>query len=229
MTTTSSANGIWQRVCAIALFVLSVGAWIWAYNAALSPTLNLSIIVGAMVLVFPVIWLGRRALDQEPTIGRAEWVTTGVHAALMVLLGVSIVRAILTHQDWAGWLLPVPELIGRALAIVTGTAAGLAVLNLAVKGMGAPFAVALSQRLTGDWMYAWTRNPMVLATLACLLSVGIWLQSALFVLWVLVLVTPAWLYFVIVYEERELEIRFGEPYLRYKARTSLLFPRRPKA
>ena len=29
----------------------------------------------------------------------------------------------------------------------------------------------------------------------------------------------AWILFVRIYEERELEIRFGESYLRYKART----------
>jgi protein-S-isoprenylcysteine O-methyltransferase Ste14 len=69
---------------------------------------------------------------------------------------------------------------------------------------------------------------MVLGTLAFLVSLGIWYQSALFVVWVLVLVTPAWLFFVKVFEERELEIRFGESYLEYKARTPMLFPRRPK-
>jgi protein-S-isoprenylcysteine O-methyltransferase Ste14 len=77
-------------------------------------------------------------------------------------------------------------------------------------------------------LYAWTRNPMVLASLSLLLSLGIWFQSALFVLWALLLAAPALLYFVKVYEERELEIRFGESYLEYKARTPMLFPRRPR-
>jgi protein-S-isoprenylcysteine O-methyltransferase Ste14 len=114
------------------------------------------------------------------------------------------------------------------LVVITGTAALLTVINLALRGLGAPFAIALSKRLAVDWLYAWTRNPMVLATLACLLSLGIWFQSALFVLWVLLLVTPALLVFVKVYEERELEIRFGASYLEYKSRTPMLFPRRPR-
>jgi protein-S-isoprenylcysteine O-methyltransferase Ste14 len=46
---------------------------------------------------------------------------------------------------------------------------------------------------------------------------------------VLLLVTPALLTFVKVYEERELEIRFGVSYLEYKAKTPMLFPRKPKA
>lgn len=36
------------------------------------------------------------------------------------------------------------------------------------------------------------------------------------------------LFFVKVYEERELEIRFGASYLEYRARTPMLFPGKPK-
>ena len=100
--------------------------------------------------------------------------------------------------------------------------------NLALKGLGAPFAIALSRKLTVDWLYAWTRNPMVLAGLAFFLSLGIWFQSALFVLWVLILFAPALLFFVKVYEERELELRFGSLYLEYKSRTPMLWPRIPR-
>ncbi len=114
------------------------------------------------------------------------------------------------------------------LVIVTGGAALLSVMNLALKGLGAPFAVALSRKLAVDWLYAWTRNPMVLSTLALGLSLGVWFQSVLFMLWVLILVAPVLLVIVKVYEERELEIRFGASYLEYKSRTPLLFPRRPK-
>ena len=105
----------------------------------------------------------------------------------------------------------------------------LTVANLALRGLGAPFDIVLSRRLATDWMYTWTRNPMVLATLACLLSVGLWLQSGLFVAWVLILVTPAWVVYLKLYEERELEIRFGQSYREYKARTSFLWPRKPRA
>jgi protein-S-isoprenylcysteine O-methyltransferase Ste14 len=68
----------------------------------------------------------------------------------------------------------------------------------------------------------------VLALLAFLLSLGIWFQSALFILWVLILFAPAYLVFVKVYEERELEIRFGPSYLEYKSKTPMLLPRKPR-
>jgi protein-S-isoprenylcysteine O-methyltransferase Ste14 len=166
-------------------------------------------------------------LDRQPTMSRAVWMTTCVHFAMGILFFIPIIRALITHQDWSGSMLPIPVEIGLLLVIITGAASLLTVLNLALKGFGAPFYIALSRKLAADWLYAWTRNPMVLASLAFFLSLGIWFQSALFVLWVVILVSPALLVFVKVYEERELEIRFGASYLEYKSRTPMLFPRKP--
>ena len=165
---------------------------------------------------------------QTTATSRVAWITTFVHYAVGILFGVAIIRAVITYQDWAGWTLPIPLEIGLPLVIITGIATLLSVVNLALKGLGAPFAIALSKKLAVDWLYAWTRNPMVLAFLAFLLSLGIWFQSALFILWVLILFAPALLVFVKVYEERELEFRFGASYLEYKSRTPMLFPRRPR-
>jgi len=207
-------------------FILFI--WWWASSAQLSNATNLSIIVGGVLLIFPVVLLGRKILDRHQTTSRVAWITTFVHFAVMILLGVAISRAVTTHQDWSGWVLPVPAEIGSLLFIITGVASLLTVLNLALKGFGAPFFIALSQKLAVDWLYAWTRNPMVLASFAFFLSLGILFQSVLFVLWVLVVVVPALLFFVKVYEERELELRFGASYLEYKSRTPMLFPRRPR-
>jgi protein-S-isoprenylcysteine O-methyltransferase Ste14 len=213
------------KVVLLAIIWLS---WWWAMAAPLSSVMNLSIIVGGVLLVFPLVWLGRKILDRHPTISHAVWATTFVHFALGFLFGIPIIRAVTTYQDWPGWVLPIPSEIGLALVIITGAAVLLTVVNLALKGFGAPFFIALSRKLAAGWMYAWTRNPMVLAALCFLLSLGIWFQSALFVLWALILVSPALLFFLKVYEERELEIRFGASYLEYKSRTAMLFPRKPK-
>ncbi len=211
-----------------ALFVIPLLLWLWVFNRQFSNIVNLSIIVGGVLLVYPVVWLGRKMLDKLPTMSNAARITTLVHFALMILLGAAIIKAVTTHQDWSGWVLPVPVEIGRLLVLLTGAATLLTVVNLAIKGLGAPFAIALSRKLTVDWLYAWTRNPMVLATLAFLLALGIRFQSALFVLWVFILVAPVWLVFVKGYEERELEIRFGASYLKYKSKTPMLLPRRPR-
>jgi len=216
-----------QMVVKIVLLLLVWRLWLWVLDTPFSNTMILIIIVGALLLVYPIVWIGRRILDQEPTISRAEWITLFVQYGVGSLFGASIIRAMVTHQDWTGWRLPIPTEVGLALVIITGIATLISVINLALKGLGAPFAIALSQKLAVDWMYAWTRNPMVLAALTLLVSLGIWYQSTLFILWALFLFTPALLVFVKHFEERELEIRFGASYLEYKARTPFLFPRRP--
>ncbi|MGA2328826.1 MAG: hypothetical protein ABSH05_21320, partial [Bryobacteraceae bacterium] len=135
----------------IALLASSWFLWWWAFNTPLSNVMNLSIIVGGVLLVFPLVWLGRKIL------------ATFVQFALGNLFGVAIIRAVATHQDWSDWVLPVPAEIGLLLAIIAGAAFLLTVVNLALKGFGAPFFIALSRKLAADWLYAWTRNPMVLA------------------------------------------------------------------
>jgi protein-S-isoprenylcysteine O-methyltransferase Ste14 len=216
-----------ESLVRIALLTFMCYVFWWASIVSLSNVMNLSIIAGGVLLTFPLVWFGRKALDKRPTVSRAVWVTTFVHVGLGFTFGVPLVRALTTYQDWSGWVLPVPLEIGLALVIITGAASLLVVLNLALKGFGAP-GIALSRKLAVGWLYAWTRNPMVLAGVALFLSLGVWFQSALFVLWVLILFTPAILFFVKTYEERELELRFGASYLEYKSKTPMLFPRKPR-
>jgi protein-S-isoprenylcysteine O-methyltransferase Ste14 len=211
-----------------AIFGSTVLYWLWLPEQRFNNVVEVLMIVGGVVLVVPVVWLGRVLLGRDPGPRRLAWVTTFVHFSLLSLLGTAIIRAVVTYRDWPGWIIPIPVEIGWLLTVVTGIAAAMTVLNLAIRGLGAPFAIALTRRLAADWMYAWTRNPMVLASLACLVSLGLYLRSALFVVWALALVTPAFLVFLKVYEERELELRFGKPYLEYKSRTPMLIPRRPR-
>lgn len=206
-------------------FVGTVVLWRWMLAQVLAPFWNGVCVVGTMLLVFPTVWLARKLLDRDPTTARAAWITAALHAVLMVLLGVAIIKAIQTGAGWRGAVLPFPRPVATILVYCTGAVAVLTVVNLALRGLGAPVAVALSRRLATDWLYARTRNPMVLATLAWLVAVGLWLESAGFLVWVLILVTPAWLMFVRVYEERELEIRFGQAYRAYRATTPFLWPR----
>lgn len=210
-----------------ALLIIVWILWLWIFDHPFSSTINFLLIVGSLLLVYPVVWLGRRLIDKNPTLDTTQRVTAFVHYAVGFLFGVSIIRVIVTQQDWRLGSLPVPPGIGLILVILSGAAFLMTVINLALKGLGAPFAIALSQKLAVDWLYAWTRNPMVLSALALLVSLGIWYQSVLFVAWALLLFAPSLLVFVKVYEERELEIRFGVSYLEYKTRTPFLFPRRP--
>jgi protein-S-isoprenylcysteine O-methyltransferase Ste14 len=213
----------------ITAFALTLLLWRWTLHQSFPPALNAVCVVGTVLAVVPTVWIGRKALDVNPTTEQAARVTTVVHAILMVLFGIAIIKGIQTGDGWRGVVIPIPENVGTALAVVTGGFTLLTVVNLALRGLGAPFAIALSRRLATNWLYAWTRNPMVLGVIAWLIAVGLMLQSLVFMVWVLVLVAPAWVVFLKVYEERELEIRFGESYREYKARTPFLWPRRPRA
>lgn len=210
--------------------VLTIACWIWARNAHLSQSGTLLLLIAAPLLQFPITLFGRSLLDHQPAASRAQWISLFVHYAMMITLGVSLfpaIRIIQTRSAHA-FVLPIPILLGQVLLWITSIATLLTVLNLAIRGLGAPFAAVLSSRLATDWMYAWTRNPMVLCTFLLLLSIGLRYRSLWFLLWILLIVTPGWLFFVKNYEERELEIRFGPSYLTYKARTPFLWPRRPR-
>jgi protein-S-isoprenylcysteine O-methyltransferase Ste14 len=212
----------------VALLALVVYVLWWTPELPLSQHMNLVFLVVLVLLTYPLVWIGRKILDKDPTRSHAAWITTFVHFGLGFTLAVPVVRAITRLPVLPGWVLPVPREVGLAMVIISGAASALVVLNLAVRGLGAPFFIALSRKLAVDWLYAWTRNPMVLAGLAFFLSLGIWFQSVQFVVWTLLLFAPALLFFVKVFEERELEYRFGASYLEYKSKTPMLWPRRPK-
>lgn len=209
-------------------FVLIIAIWSWLNRSRFAPATSIIITTVGVLALFPITWIGRRMLDAKPTPNHTARVTTIVHYTVVPLLGAAIFEAIKVGRDWAGWNIPLPRELGWTLMIVTGAILLLTVINLALGGLGAPFAVELSKRLAVNWMYAWTRNPMVLSTLAFFTAVGLWLQSALFLVWMFALVTPAWLFLVKVFEERELELRFGAAYVEYRAKTPMLWPRRPR-
>jgi protein-S-isoprenylcysteine O-methyltransferase Ste14 len=213
----------WTGVSVVA-FIGTLLLWAWLARQHFSPFVTALVIIVPVVLVVPSALAGRWMLDAAPTPEGAVKVNAVVHAWVMLLFGVAVIMAIVTAGAWRGLRLPVPHVVAAFLSYATGAVTLLTVLNLALRGLGAPFAIALSRRLATDWLYSRTRNPMVLASLALLFAVGLSLQSALFLLWHLALVTPAMLFLVKVYEERELEIRFGEPYRHYRASTPFLWP-----
>lgn len=209
-------------------FALTLTIWWWVKDSEIGRVPNLIIMFGGVLVVLPVVWIGRLVLDARPTCAHAAWITTLVHYAIMIPLGAALIKAVSVGQVWPVWAIPLPAKVGLLLMVLSGAAVLLTVANLALRALGAPFAIALSRQLATDWLYAYTRNPMVLSLLAFLMSVGLWLRSALFTAWVAAVFMPVMLVFLKVYEERELEIRFGAPYLEYKAKTPTLWPRKPR-
>ncbi len=208
-------------------FILCILVWRWQLGQVFPLGITLAILLGGVALVYLLAWIGRGWLDAQPTESHAMWVNTWMHFGFILALGCANFQAVKTIPGWKVWPIPFPELPALILVILTSAATTLAVVNLALKGLGAPFAVALSRRVAIDWFYAWTRNPMVLSVIATLLAFGLYVHSSIFLLWTLVLAGPAWCFMLKMYEERELEIRFGAAYLEYKRRTPFLWPRNP--
>ncbi len=216
-----------QTIAAGAGFAVTLAVWWWFFQHQLGELASSLLAVGGVVAVVPVSWAGRRVLDAVPTLQRASWVTTSVHFVLMILAGAAIIEATKLGSSSPGWTIPLPRELGLALMLAAAPVLFLTVVNLALHGLGAPFSIALSRRVATDWLYAWTRNPMVLSGIVFLVGLGISMQSTLYILWAAGLVLPAMTVFLRIYEERELEIRLGQSYLEYRERTPFLWPRRP--
>jgi protein-S-isoprenylcysteine O-methyltransferase Ste14 len=219
----------WLHATRVAGFIATLWIWQQVQRAEIPLLAAHAVIIGSIVLVFPVSWLGRKAIDGRATLQRVAWTTSLVHMALMIFFGAAFIAAIKLFHDRPGPTIPIPTSVGLAFLSVTGVCLTLTVVNLALGGLGAPFAIAPSRRVATSWMYRWTRNPMVLCTLLTLLSAGVYLRSLGFLLWVILLVTPAFVYYLKVFEERELEIRLGQSYVDYRATTAFLWPRRPRS
>ena len=209
----------------LAGLALTVACWFWASRARLGEAGTMALVWVTPLLAFPIARWGRRRLDAYPTPRRVKWITVLVHYGMGIALGSSMFAALGALFQRPTLEAPVLGEAVRVLVLLTGLATFLTVLNLAVRGLGAPFAVKLSRHLATDWMYARTRNPMIFCTLAWFLCLGIRHQSAWFVVYLAVSIAPGLLYFVRVYEERELGFRFGPAYAEYRARTPFFWPR----
>lgn len=207
--------------------ILTWAVWLWLATQELATTIYLVVAVGGALAAIPLVFVGRWLLDNEPTVHRAERVTAWVHYALAILLGSAILTATRLGMESPTWPISLPSWVGITLMSISGLGLLLVIFTLVLKGLGAPFAIALTRVVVTDWVYAWTRNPMVISALAFLVGLGLWLQSGLFLVWILAVVSPVMLVFLTIYEERELEIRFGEDYKKYKASTPRFLPRRP--
>ena len=91
-------------------------------------------------------------------------------------------------------------------------------------GRGTPVPLMATQKLVVQPPYTYCRNPMALGAIFMYLGVAILFHSigAIF----LVLVSGVGLLIYIKrFEEKEMEIRFGQEYLTYKQQTPFLIPR----
>ncbi|MEO6453406.1 MAG: isoprenylcysteine carboxylmethyltransferase family protein [Ginsengibacter sp.] len=90
------------------------------------------------------------------------------------------------------------------------------------KGTLAPWSPTKKLVITG--LYRYVRNPMILGVFTVLLGEALTLWSKNILLWAISFFFINTLYFII-YEEPDLEKKFGEQYLQYKKHVSRWLPR----
>jgi len=188
--------------------------------------------VGAVVFLAGSIWLGEvtRRRGSGRFAENASRVSHLLFWVALVLPGVvGLFRPGLGAYDE---LLGMPSL--PAHPVWTAVGALLLCLGLVLMAMSNRFlmkmgrgaaAFLLTERLVGEGIYGRTRNPMSLGFYAACLGIGVMARSLAVTLGVLLIVVPIHIINLKYFEERELELRYGQSYLDYKRRVPFLIPR----
>ena len=128
--------------------------------------------------------------------------------------------------------LHLPSFSSGILTMFLGTALGASGLLFGMwsvviqftEGKGTPVPFMATQKLITHGPYSYCRNPMAFGTFIYYLGIGIILGSLSFIALVLV-VMALLLSYIKKIEEKELEERFGEKYVKYKLCTPSFIPK----
>ena len=115
------------------------------------------------------------------------------------------------------WIGLAAWLIGLGLAVWT-------VRLFVIQGQGTPAPWDPPQKLVVAGPYRHVRNPMITAVLLMLVAESLFLQSSAIAAWLIIFFIINGVYFPLS-EEKGLERRFGEDYLRYKRNVPRWLPR----
>jgi len=119
---------------------------------------------------------------------------------------------------------PAAVVLGVILLIAGGIAAFGTIAAQITLASGTPFPMMPTKHLITTGPFALCRNPMTLGTILAYLGFSILIGSVTSILIVLLFGAGLITYLKAI-EEKELEARFGEEYLAYKASTPFILPR----
>jgi protein-S-isoprenylcysteine O-methyltransferase Ste14 len=102
----------------------------------------------------------------------------------------------------------------------------MAVTNKLLRAIGnGTNAFVLTKHVVNADIYKRTRNPMSLGFYLLAIALGLTTGSTFTTLAAVLCIIPSHLIFIKYFEEKELELRFGESYLEYKKNVPFLFPK----
>ncbi|MCS5719761.1 isoprenylcysteine carboxylmethyltransferase family protein [Herbiconiux sp. CPCC 205763] len=162
---------------------------------------------------------------------------TGTFAQIVVFWGLFLVVIPLViatlERRWAVGLAVsgFAGVVGVVGVVALVLASGLGIWSAIVMstlGDGTPLPSSTANRLVIAGPYRWVRNPMALAGIAQGVAVGLILSSWLVIVYA-VAGSLVWNYVVRPQEEADLELRFGDQFLRYRRAVRCWVPRRPRS
>lgn len=187
--------------------------------------------VGVLVFLAGSIWLGKvvRGGADGTLAENASRISHLLFWGALVLPGaIGLFHPGIGAYDGLLGLRSIPEHPIRLVAGVALLVAGVLLMAasnrfLITRGKGAP-AFLLTEHLVGDGPYGRVRNPMSLGFYAACAGIGVTAGSLTVTLAVLLIVMPIHIFNLKYFEERELELRYGDTYLHYKSRVPFLIP-----
>ncbi len=135
-----------------------------------------------------------------------------------LIMAAALALGLLFHFAWPLQFLPRTQglWLGGLLLVVASISIGLGASSRLVKAKTALDVRKPTTDVVTGGIYRLSRNPIYLSMILCLLGIALWVDS----LWILlfaILLAVILQKGVIEPEERYLERKFGERYLRYKA------------
>ncbi|MHB0977444.1 MAG: methyltransferase family protein [Candidatus Aquicultorales bacterium] len=192
-------------------------------------------IFGLALFLVSTVVLGL-VLRRDSTKAAAEKTSKITHFfyyfGLMLPQGLSLFYPGLTRFDR---ILGIASLPLRPVSLVLGSILFLIGLYLTVFSMkaiktlgeGAP-AFKLSKKVVESDLYDMVRNPMALGYYMACFGLALAVGST-YLLLASVFITAIHIFYLKYFEELELEIRYGNPYLKYRASTPFILPKRGNA
>jgi protein-S-isoprenylcysteine O-methyltransferase Ste14 len=186
--------------------------------------------IGCGIFFVSTIVLGI-LLRSRPSKATAEKISKIIHFfhffLFIPIFFVPIIPAV-PHYDV---LLGIPQLPFRTALGVAGAVfisvgiffMAISILAQNVFGKG-QFAFVLTKKVIKGYLYKLMRNPMSLGFYLLPLGLGLLPGSTYYTLFVLLVFIPAHIFYLKFFEEKELELRFGQPYIEYKKRVPFLIP-----
>ena len=148
----------------------------------------------------------------------------------MVILPIICIYVSQLVDSWFGSTMLIPQPFNFVIAAVFLSVgffwAIWSNVDLFRRGEGTPVPTSETQtrKLVVDGAYKYSRNPMVFGYLLILIGLGFLFNSLFLTLGVTSIFTVGLVAFIKLWEEKNLEKRFGKSYIEYKKKVSFMVP-----